>query len=239
MKSKKQIIILIEEALNENPKIGFLKDDLLYIPIAISLEPLSLLLGILSIVFTIIAIIEKFNVLFIGVLISIFLIFIIFISFAISCYLVFDITNQTLNKKFKLFNVLTIFQTNIIKNNRVERLSLTTKNVLIMSKHPHSALVDSIYLELGKKVKLPIESVRFYYEYHPILIDRYSLLSSCLGVKFKIIEDSESINKVIEEQREMGSRSKWGCFLDICITLVIALLFYFIIFSLFFGKRYF
>ena len=237
MKSTEQIVKIIEEAIKENPKIGFIYNDKLYMQTTnnayINEYNLYLIIPfILLFVFGRVLTSRIFFLILTGYFIFL-LILQCFLYLTCYHYIVFDYNNNQFYTVSLLFNYFEFASSSYIKDKEIKKVCLTTflKNddVGIYNKEifDRISFLTSDTLR-NEEINFWLDGIYKYRKIHNTLMKRCKLLSECLDKEFIYEGDQAAIKAEIAVQN--GRR---GCLLFFALiftfnvaAFIIYLLFY-------------
>ena len=239
MKSVKNIVELVQETINKNPKVGHLEGDFLYIPVSWS-NIMSFILNFIYITyifafilfFTIYPQRDLFICYFIGYVVVTIILFFLF-SIITYNFIVTDLNNRSFYTVSKLFNIFSIWKSFEYKSDSIKKFYLETKFV---KTRKNTILYDyfGYITKNGKAVPLsekdsPLD--------HDLLLERGDLLSDSLGVGFITKGDKEAfaaLEKINEEYKKMSKFEKnlesiavifsFACLILILVLIVLIIL---------------
>ena len=214
MKSVKDIVELVQEAINKNPEVGHLEGDFLYIPVSWT-NIMSFITNFIYVTY-ILAFILVFTIYphdrnlficyFIGYVLVTIILFLLFSSITYN-YIVTDLNNRSFYTVSKLFNKFTIWKSFEYKSDSIKKFYLETKFV---KTRKNTILYDyfGYITKNGKAVPLsennsPLD--------HDLLLERGDLLSDSLGVGFITKGNKEAfaaLEKINEEYKNLSQFEK-------------------------------
>ena len=218
---------IIEEEIKNNPKIGFIKNDLFFMKVdanPILFAPLNLLYWLQILLCVPLFLIEKKVLIendyaFYALIPCILIFILLFVNSICSHFLIYDFKNECF---YTISCLLHITQLKIIKSynistQNIKRIILQIQNYYAGKK---TILYERIILYLNHNIEMVLADFLPCTSYHEITLQRCILFSKCFNVDYKVI-GIEKYERMIKSFEDSKKNLPFFIILLIIIALVI------------------